>query len=261
MNPRTRVHIETHPSRRERRALLRTGASLGVAAALASAGSATPMNPNIDRLGLHDFKSFTDAWRALTDEHLGAGPGAGVSEAAGPGALELDLYLHRLTTEIRRLSLDQVPEAQRIVFENERFTTGPAHHDGEIFLVVATMQPNAELPPHNHPNHIVATTCLSGSARYRHFELPDSAPPIDDRSESFPLRETRSGLLTPGRTTHLSRERDNVHTFTAGPQGAVLLDFTIELGPGGGFGMLDIEPGATEPFVGEFKARWMDVKF
>lgn len=251
MNPTPNSRNDIAQSQLQRRSLIRASAGLGVTAALAPTGSAATMNQEKDPLGLHDFASFAKVWRSLTDEHL----------HDEPSPLELDLYLHRLATEILRLPADQVPEVKQLVFENERFTTGPAHHDGEIFLVVATMQPGAVLLPHNHPNHIVATTCLSGAARYRHFELPGDAPKVDDRDASFALHETRAGLLTPGLTTHLSRERDNVHTFTAGPEGAVLLDFTIELGKGGGFGMLDVEAAATDGFQGEFEARWMDVRF
>ena len=74
------------------------------------------------------------------------------------------------------------------------------------------MEPGAELRLHNHPPQIVVTLCAEGEARYRHFEIEGEAPPctrID--GEPFAVRETRSGVLSPRRSTSLTRVRDGLH--------------------------------------------------
>lgn len=193
------------------------------------------------------FDAFTDLWWELEGEYL------------GPEARE-DAYLYRLAAEAQALAPADVPEMQRTVFENERLTTGPAWTSGSIFAVVVRMAPGAVLAPHDHPGHVVVTMGLEGSARYRHYELEDEAPAKDDRDTPFLVRETRSGLLVPGCTTHLSRTRDNVHAFTAGPEGAVLVDFTTAVG-GPDFGMLAVDEQAEDEFHGLRVARWREVAF
>ena len=89
------------------------------------------------------------------------------------------------------------------------------------------MAPGAVLKPHDHPGHVVVTLGLEGSARYAHYDLADEPPSKNDRSTPFLVRETRTGILTPGCTTHLSRTRDNLHTFTAGPEGAVMVPLSL----------------------------------
>lgn len=203
------------------------------------------------------FDAFCDRWRDLTAQLVQPG------EREAPGR-DLDLYMHRLAGEVSSLPFERIPPLQRKVFENERITTGPAWVDGggAIFIVQIRMEPGAVILPHDHPNHVVATSCLEGASRCDHYELVGQAPAREDRDTSFRVQRTRSDLLSPGRTSHLSRTRDNVHTFEAGEEGAVLVDFTIEVDDSGGaFAMIDVDAEPVDAFQRIHRARWMDVKF
>ncbi len=197
------------------------------------------------------FDAFADAWRDLHVDYMGGGIEGEPME---------DAYLYRLAAEARGLAPTAVPPMMRKAFENERLSTGPAWVGGAIFAVVVEMAPDSVLTPHDHPGHVVVTMGLRGTASYAHYELADEPPPKDDRASPFLVRETRTGILAPGCTTHLSRTRDNMHTFRAGPEGATLVDFTTEIG-GPKFSMLTLDAEPEDAFEGLYVARWSEVKF
>ena len=241
-----------HPTpgvRVERREALKLG---GLLAALPLAGSLAPRWGQADREprdpidGPRDaFEEFAALWKELAETYLEPTP-----ELEEP-------YLYRLASHITAQVLDAVPPRQRKVFESPSLATGPAWFMGPIFIVVLTVEPGAVIAPHNHPGHNVVTVGLSGSAHYRHYELRGETPPFEDHATRFRVQETRRGILRRGRTSHLARHRDNIHTFQAGAEGAVLLDFTTELG-GREFGMLAIDEPPLDAFHGVHEAHWKE---
>lgn len=235
----------------ERRTVLHlAGLSLALPWALARSAGAQA-SPSTGRDPERDaFLDFLGEWERLLREHLRT---EGASE---------DAFLQRLAGAIARLDLASVPPIQHKAFENERITTGPVHGlDAKAFLVAIRMQPGASIRPHDHPSHLVATTCVEGTCHYEHYEPEREPPPHDDRETAFLVRRTRRGVLLPGRTTVLSKESDNIHAFTAGRKGALLLDFTMEVRPVGSFGMLAIDEEAEDAFHRTHRARWTEVTF
>ena len=197
-----------------------------------------------------DLEEFADAWRSAAEVVLDA-----------PHAEE-DRYLHRLCGLVLSLDRADVPRMKRPGFERDGLKSGPAWGDGEIMVVEIRLAPGAVIPAHNHVGYSFVTMGLEGECEYRHYEPLDAPPAIaSGRSADFDVRETRAGVLTPGRLTHLSRVRDNIHWFRAGDEGATLIDFgTHYRSPGDGyrtFSALDVDPEAVAPGARRFRGRWI----
>jgi len=107
------------------------------------------------------------------------------------------------------------------------------------------------------PAHVLSL-CIEGACRVRHFDAVD-APPLDSR-EAFRIRETENRILRPGRSTSLTPERDNIHTFEAGPKGALGFDINTFLPGEGDWSGLELDESSGRPREGYervFEARWI----
>lgn len=153
-------------------------------------------------------------WQALARELLRAPRECDESYAAALAALVARLPLSALPplTEPRR---------------SPGLAAGPTWFLAPCAMIEFRMDPQAGLRLHNHPPQVVLTLCAEGEVAYRHFEIEGDAPPCTEIGGAFRARETRSGFLMPGRTTALTRARDGIHGFTAGPKGARMVDFTV----------------------------------
>jgi len=131
-----------------------------------------------------------------------------------------EAYLLQLSSLIARL--DKAPEGN---FPPKRVVAAVDHYRKMPLVVVQfKLEAGAALPFHDHRDYIGILSSVAGEARVRSFEIQGDNP-IPPAGSSFDIRETGSRILTPGRMSHLSRTRDNVHDIRAGKDGARLLDF------------------------------------
>jgi hypothetical protein len=131
-----------------------------------------------------------------------------------------EAYLLHLSALIARLN--KAPEGK---FQPKRDVSAVDHYRKMPLVVVQfKLEAGAALPFHDHRDYIGILSSVSGEAQVRSFEIQGNNP-IPPADSSFEIRETGSRILTPGRMSHLSRTRDNVHDIRAGKQGARLLDF------------------------------------
>lgn len=136
-------------------------------------------------------------------------------------------YAGQLAGLLARVPIEALPRLENGRSANG-LTAGPSWFIQPCITIEFRMEPGAEIRPHNHPPQIVLTLCAEGEAAYRHLELAEEAPPCTEiDGQEFLVRETRSGILQPGRSTTLTRARDGMHGFVAGPRGARLIDFTL----------------------------------
>jgi len=167
----------------------------------------------------------------------------------------VDAYLYTVAALAVRLA--GVPEAKLSPFKPRAplVSFAPIHRGIPFFVIEWRMEPGAVLPPHNHPGYSVCTLGLEGEARVRHYQPGPDAPPLTSR-DPFHLRLTREQVLLPRSVSTLGPERDNIHTFIAGPRGARGIDITTRHDPSndGSFSFLDI--GAKETDSSELVARW-----
>jgi PCO_ADO len=129
---------------------------------------------------------------------------------------------------------------------------GPMARTTGLIAIGYEATPGAKMPPHNHPNYSVVTLGLRGYADVRNFDAAQ-APPMTSPI-AFSLPETRHLRLGPGDVTTLTPTRDNIHTFVAGPEGAMWVDFTTAHGPDIGFSYLSMQ--STQPADRSALARW-----
>ncbi|MCW8130351.1 MAG: hypothetical protein KIS92_08390 [Planctomycetota bacterium] len=131
-----------------------------------------------------------------------------------------EAYLLQLASLVARL--DKAPDG---TFAPKRAVAAVEHLRKMPFVVVQfKLEANAALPFHDHRDYIGVLSSVAGEAQVRSFKIQGDNP-VPPAGKSFEIRETGSRTLTPGRSSHLSRTRDNVHDIRAGKEGARLLDF------------------------------------
>ena len=195
------------------------------------------------------FTEFCARWLEIAEDYIDR-------SAAGVAA---DEYLFRLCAALVRLGPDRIPGRQRTTWEGNGLRTGPVWGRGEIFVLELQLAPGAELKAHNHPAFNAVTMVASGDCMVRHLEPVGEAPDYRTRHrESFPLQETRAGLLKTGRVSHLSRSRDNIHWFQAGDEGATLVDFSMAFGGDpGDFSALELDPEPIDAARRIYEGFWI----
>lgn len=146
-----------------------------------------------------------------------------------------DAHLFGLIAGLAELEPSAFPPRQRVTFDGDGMKSGPSHVAMPFLVIQFDLAPGAVIPAHNHVGFAFVSMGVEGEARVRHFEPHGEAPAPDDLETEFRIRETQSCLLTPGRTSSLTRTRDNIHWFRAGDNGARFLDFGVRFpDPGAG---------------------------
>lgn len=183
-------------------------------------------------------------------------PGA-VERHANTSASGQDAYLYWIASMASRLDASTIPKGKLAPFGGFEpiIETGPAYFGKPFFVIEWRMAPNANLPPHNHPQISVCTVCTDGEARLRNYDVVGAAPAYTS-SQPFQVRNTHDELLTPGRINCLSAVRDNVHTLRAGPRGASGIDITTYHGKDEGFSFLTIDGKPRDPDRQIYDAVW-----
>jgi hypothetical protein len=172
-------------------------------------------------------------------------------------ALTADEYVLKLASLGAALRPADVPRGKlgRFASYDPPIELGPIHREAPIAVIQWRFAPGAVLPPHSHSPCHVLSLCIEGECRVRHFDAL-GAPPLDSR-EIFRVRETENRLLRPGRSTSLTPERDNVHTFEAGPEGALGFDINTVLPGEGDWSTLELDDQPLKGYERVFEARWI----
>lgn len=208
----------------------------------------------LDRPSMRAQNSTSTAWDEFLKETL-------------PKALKLhedgtregqEKYLRWLGFNASSLTVNDLPTAKLGKFKDLEPASyfGVGYRGKPFFIVEWRMEPNAYLPPHNHPNVSVCTIGLAGEARLRNFE-PVGPLPDFSSTKAFKVRETHNEVLRSGRFNSLSAVRDNIHTFRAGKEGARGIDITTYHGENVGFSHLEIAEGTSDNTTERvFEAVW-----
>ncbi len=163
---------------------------------------------------------------------------------AAKAALEegdLDRYLHTIAAQAAGLDDVPQPEFGRFGTFSPPIELGVIHRGSPFIVIHWRLAPGAFFPAHCHPQASVCTVGLAGEARLRNFEIEGSAPDFNtDSTTAFKLRETKSEVMRKGRINTLSPDRDNIHCFEAGPDGARGIDITTGHGGDGKFSFLTL---------------------
>jgi len=188
-----------------------------------------------------------------------ANPLAGelVSDTSAEGQ---DRYLRSIAALAARLDAVPLPEA----FNPTNQGQTPASYrigfnpGGEPFTVLHwRLEPGAVCRPHAHTYGNVVSLGLEGLVRVSNFEVvgtPDYA-----EAGTFRVRQTIDQVLGRGDVNLVSLDRNYIHGFVAGPDGARGVDITTRLRPRPDHGtpFLDIGAVPIDDFLRTYDASWI----
>ena len=170
-----------------------------------------------------------------------------------------DRYLRSISALAANLDAVPIPEKWNDTNQGdspEAYQIG-FNPGGDPFTVLHwRLEPGARCRPHAHTYGNVVSIGLEGLVRVRNFEVVGE--PDYESSETFRVRQTVDQLLGPGDVNLVSLERNYIHGFVAGPDGARGLDITTRLKPRPEHGTPFLELGAspTAHFQQVFAASW-----
>ncbi len=189
-----------------------------------------------------------------------AGPGGNASPTTGPEdeALTIEQLLARVRPEARRMiTSDRPDEAAYLAavssllarYQPEAPWSMREPRDGQwtmntvarvppVIVFEIHMRPGSKIDLHDHRHYNGVLVCREGSVRCRNFDIvqPDGRT-LDvaggevPTGEDFLIRQNRDAVLTRGRRSTLSRDRDNIHLVEAGPEGCVMSDLFTHFRP------------------------------
>ena len=170
-----------------------------------------------------------------------------------------DLYLRTVAALAAGLHSVPIPERfnptdQGLTPESYRIGFNPG---GEAFRVLHwRLEPGAVCRPHAHTYGNVVSIGLAGAVRVSNYEVVDT--PDYEFGGTFQVRKTVDQLLSRGDVNLVSLERNYIHGFVAGPDGARGLDITTPLKPRPDHGTpyLSVEGNAADGFGQVFDASW-----
>jgi hypothetical protein len=132
--------------------------------------------------------------------------------------------------------------------------TGRIGRFGPCTIIRYRVAPGAGLPAHNHPNYSVVTIGLSGEAMYEQF-VPAGPAPAYGSDAPFKIMKVGDKSLIRGGVLTLAPQRDNIHAFTAGRDGAEFFDVISLHTKDEGFGNMRLKRPLRVGEVGD--ARWL----
>lgn len=142
-------------------------------------------------------------------------------------AVGQDRYLHTLAGFAVRLGEVPVPAAMRDVAKGHQI--GSNHGPDPFTVLHWQLEPGIAIAPHAHSYGNVVTLGLAGAVRIRNYEALGARD--YDSGAPFRVQCTVDQILRPGDINLVSLERNYVHGFTAGPDGARGLDITTRIRP------------------------------
>ena len=199
-----------------------------------------------------DRISFAEFLRAANEQAADL-----VSDVSAEGQ---DRYLRSIAA--LAALLDDVPLPERFTNTNQGDTPEAYrigfNPGGEPFTVLHwRLEPGARCRPHAHTYGNVVSIGLEGVVRASNFEVVGEPDYAD--SGTFTVRKTVDQLLGPGDVNLVSLERNYIHGFVAGPDGARGLDITTRIKPRPEHGtpFLDIGNKPKDEFLNTFEASWI----
>jgi quercetin dioxygenase-like cupin family protein len=158
--------------------------------------------------------------------------------------------------------VEDVPLPERFNDSNQGDTPGAYqigfNPGGDPFTVLHwRMEPGARCRPHAHTYGNVVSVGLEGLVRVSNFEVVGTPDYASD--DPFLVTQTVDQLLGPGDVNLVSLERNYIHGFVAGPDGARGLDITTRLAPRPQHStpFLDIGSSPVDKFLRTFEANWI----
>ncbi|MDA0707931.1 MAG: hypothetical protein O2963_02495 [Proteobacteria bacterium] len=170
-----------------------------------------------------------------------------------------DQYLHSLASLASRMDNVPDPASWNDSTQSDKpgtyigFTPG-----GESFTILHwRMEPHTRIRLHRHDYGNVVTLGLSGDTRVENYEIVSSNQDYIP-GNTIQVRKTVDQQLNAGSINLVSLERNYIHGFTAGPDGARGLDITTRIRPKPAHSTpyLTVGKNALDEFKRIYEAEW-----
>ena len=196
-----------------RRQIFRFSAAAGAVALWPGTGEAREYPAGADPLAPLSFERVVEQLRPLADKLITLGQ---PNEEA---------YLHTIAALLHRTQPLPGQSAKQEKPRGEMKMSYLANHRPLVVYQI-DMAPRAKIRLHDHYNYNGVIFGVSGDVDIRNFEIDTTAKKRRKRKgrEEFDIRETMRVRVGAGRTSSLSRKRDNIHEVVAGKSGARLID-------------------------------------
>jgi len=244
--------VEVFPGVHERRYFLR-----GSLATVAAMVAVRTMQKNIFAQEPINAIGVAGADKLAWDDFLKQSVPMAQQLIANP-TFSVDEYLYRIGSLATRLK--EIPDSALGSYKTvePRVWFGPSFRGSPFFIIQWRMEPGAVLPAHNHPNASVCTLGFEGEVQLRNFEIIGEAPDYASK-KTFRVRETRNEMMSHARINTLSPQRDNIHCFQVGSEGARGIDINTLHGKTNDFRFLDISKTPADSEKRIFEAVWSDL--
>lgn len=146
-----------------------------------------------------------------------------------PSRVGQDHYLLQVASLAVRLGEVEQPDFRETPAAGPGTWIGGSGMAKPVIALHWKMNPGASIRHHAHTYGNVVTLGLDGMTQIENFEVVGERD--YDTSDTFQVRRTISQLLTPGSTNLVNLERNYIHGFRAGVDGARGLDITTRIHP------------------------------
>ena len=148
-------------------------------------------------------------------------------ELDNPDAMEEESYL--LWVMGRLMMVEDLPVPSEALYDKHPQASGVRvlrQRMERVEFCHLLFEPGGVIPFHDHWNCNGVMRVLRGEVTTHNYDL------LEQGLDGMVLQPSVQVWMTAGRMLSLSRNRDNIHQVTAGPEGAHVLDVFTTLGPG-----------------------------
>ena len=145
---------------------------------------------------------------------------------------------------------------QAIAGANERLEAATVAAGRPFVVGALRMDPGCIVPLHCHPSGGAVSVCTQGSLVMQHYDLAAESAAFAETGARAEVDEASVARLTKSRFTQFTPTTANLHTFTAGPDGATLVEIAVQWGGTGAFSYLKLED-AADPGARRRRGRWV----
>jgi len=209
----------------QRRQLIRALPASLIATTAHAAEPAAPSSPVA--FAPEQYPTFA-AW-------LDAARTAALHSVAQSGAKNQEQFMQFLALWATAMPNPVEPAWQPIAGANQRLEFASLFKGRPFVVAALKLNPGCVLPVHCHPGGGAVSVCIEGSLVMRHYELVASSAPFTETGATVDVDEVAAASLRVNQFTLFTPTRANLHGFEAGPNGATLVEMTVQWAGTGAF--------------------------
>jgi hypothetical protein len=184
---------------------------------------------------------MTPAEYATFDEWLQAARAAALQLVEETGAKDTEQFMQFLALWAMAMPDPDQYTWQQIPGANLKFEAASLARGRPFVVGGLKLAPGYVVPPHCHPMGGAVSLCVEGSLVIRHYDLVPGAAAYTETGAVVEVEETATAYLQKGQFTQFTPTRGNLHRLQAGPEGATVVEMSVQWGGTGAFSYLKFE--------------------